>query len=425
MLTNKERYVIGLVIERDGNKALYLHRDPDVANEYKGFWSLPTITVDKNEYMQAIHSKRHSIKLLERLVELNLGGIHLENVDLLNSGTRHRKNYLLQMAIFRAMSRDMPEKRAVKYDDFIFCTPLELIEKNKYKCSTCVSLYFQNLIHRGSLQSTVYYLELTPELADSRRALEEYSPEELWRLAAPNYSLLLKGKAGGDGHFIRELTLDRFFHDFLYKKIRRGSSVLEVGSGDGAILEKILERTKHAYGLELVEDLPVRSTVTKHIIRGNLYDMPETLKSMRFDWIVVNLLLYWLPDLDVACSCISSLLSDRGKVLVIATPPEFTKNGQWEKREKKYTWIMTKPLRRRKELAMINRTVGPLWFYPRSTMDVIRTFGKHRMACIDSQEIYISSFLSREERKSMLNSHPSLLRHEFLPVFTVFVFASF
>lgn len=423
MLKSKKQYAIGLVIERPDGRALYVRRNSEVVSEYKRFWSMPTMAVNKAEYDTAIRSEIHSMKLLQRLATSQLGGIHLERVKFLVSGSRQRTHYLLHMAVFSAMSSVLPDKKAEKYDDLQICTPFEFLQKNNHMCGTCVSLYFQNLVKRGDLPPTIYYLEVPPELADSKRALEDYSPEELWRLAAPNYSLLMKGNAGGEGHFIRAFTLDRFLENFINKESRKEIRVLDLGSGDGALLEKILENTQHAYGLELVEDLPVRSAVVKHIIRGNLYNVPVTLRRKRFDWIVLNLMLHWLPDLNGACSCISSLLSNRGKVLVTVTPPEFTKNGQWERRDDGFTWVMTEPLRRGRSLAMINRTVGPLWFYPRSTIDVIRTFGWNGLSCISGQEIYIDSYLSPEERKNVLISHPSLVRHEMLPVFTVFVFS--
>jgi SAM-dependent methyltransferase len=407
VLKNKERYAIGLAIERHEGEALYVHRNPESA-EYRGFWSLPTMTIDKTEYDAAIHSERHSIELLERLVNLNLGGIHFEDAKFLVSGSRQRAHYLLHMAVFSAMSSMLPDKRIEKYDDFQFLTPSEFLKKNNHRCGTSVSLYFQNLVKRGDLPSTIYYLEVPPELADSLRPLEDDSPEELWRLAAPNYSLLQRGKTGEDGYLIRALTLDRFLREFVDKQIREETRVLEVGSGDGAALKNILERTKHAYGLELVKDLPVKPAVAKHIFRGNLYNIPVTLRNMLFDWVVLNLLLYWLPDLEKACSCISSLLSERGKVLVTVTPPEFTKNGQWERQGSNFTWVMTEPLRRGRSLAMINRTVGPLWFYPRSTIDIIQTFGANGLFCTGGREIYIDSYLSPEEHKSVLSWQYSL-----------------
>jgi SAM-dependent methyltransferase len=423
MPKNKERYAVGLIIERHDGKTLYVHRNPEATNEYKRFWSMPTMAVDKADFYGAISSNRYSIELLERLVKLKLRGNNLEKVKFLISGSRQRTHYILHMAVFSAMSSGLVNIKTEHYDDFQFMTPFEFLQKNNLKCGTCVSLYFQKLVESGDLPSTIYYLEVPPELADSGRALEDYSPEELWRLAAPNYSLLLKGKAGGEGHLIRGLTLDRFLHNFVDREILKKTRVLDVGSGNGAILEKILKKTQNAYGLELVEDLHVRPTVTKHIVKGNLYNIPANLRKMQFDWVVLNLLLNWLPDLDAACSCVSSLLSSRGKVLVTVTPPEFTKNGQWETRNSRYNWVMTEPLRRARALAMINRTVGPLWFYPRSTIDVIQTFCANGLSCIGGKEIYIDSYLSSEELKNVLSSHPSLVRHEMLPMFTVLFFS--
>jgi SAM-dependent methyltransferase len=411
------------VIEREDGKALYGKRDKKRAKEYKEYWSIPSMPIDHAEYSDIVDSKRLSDTIAKRFARTRLAGIRLNGGRLIISGSRQRTKYLLHMAVFNATTNDPLPTRTSKYEEFKFFSPAQFLEVSGRICGTCSSLYLQSLVNRGVLPSTVEYLEISPEIADSDRKLENYSPDELWRLAGQNYSLLLEGKIGGDGHFIRSLTLDRFLDSFIRKEIKRGVRVLDLGCGEGRFLEKIGNRTEFARGLELVESVLKEQRIPLERVKvGNLYDASKIFRDLRFDWVVLNLMLQYIPNLNKAARVIRSLLVENGKVLVTMTTPEFTKNGQWIKEKDKFNWFITKPLRRERVLAMINRLVGPVWLYPRSTIDFLNIFGKNRLYCIDGQHIYLDTYLSPGELSKVLKAYPSLIRHEMLPAFTVLKF---
>jgi hypothetical protein len=129
-----------------------------------------------------------------------------------------------------------------------------------------------------------------------------------------------------------------------------------------------------------------------------------------------------MPNLNKVVTAIRSLLVKNGKVLVTMPPPEFSKNGKWLKKKDIFNWLITKPSRRKEELVMINRLVGPVWFYPRSTVDILNSFGKNGLYCINAEHIYLDSYLTRKERLKILKSYPALVRHEMLPAFTALTF---
>jgi SAM-dependent methyltransferase len=301
-------------------------------------------------------------------------------------------------------------------------TPEEMLRASGRRFGTCCSLYFQGLINRGSITPTCTYLELPPDLADSDRALEEYTQEDLWKLAAPNYSLLVHGQTGGEGCLLRDLVLDRFLDQLAKSPIVHGRNVLDVGCGEGRLLAKLRPQTRNVVGLELVEDVTPSLGVLDCIVRGSVYDAPRLLGRDKFDLAVMNLLVFWLADLDLALRSVSEVLAPGGQLVITTTPPEFTKNGDWVLTGGAYNWIVTVPLRRDRMLTMINRAVGPLWFYPRSSAEILDAAGKNGLRCSGAENLYLDSYLSREELSQVLLNHPSLRRHQMLPAFTTFTF---
>lgn len=415
-------YSIAIVIKDKDGKVLYGKRNAKSA-EYKGYWSLPSMPVEKEEYNIAVSLGQLPDAISNRFAKEKFTDARIDGGELLISGLRQRTNYLLYMAIFKATADCKLPTITAKYDELKFLSTTEILEVNRGVFGTCISLYFQSLVNLGILPSTIEYLEVPPEVAESDRKLEDYSPEELWEFAGLNYPLLLKGKDGGDGHFIRSLTIEKFLEEFIEKEISQGVKVLDLGSGEGSFLEKIGDKTEFVYGLELVENISENhKTTSKQVCVGTLYDAPEIFKDIRFDWVILNLVLSWISNLEEAVRAIRSLLMKNGKVLVTLTPPEFTKNGQWIKKNDEFYWITTKPSRREKELKMINRLIGPLWFYPRSTTDYLNIFGNNGLYCIEAKEIYIDTYLSDEEYSKVLRIYPSLIRHQMLPAFTIFKF---
>lgn len=418
----RERFVIAVAVEGTDDRTLFVHRNPSVNKEYRGFWSLPTLEIPFAEYTEAVNSGSLTTTTMDRFSWKGLGGTPLCGGRLLVAGTRLRTAYSLKMAIFMATSPCAPRLSVGKYDRWACMTPDEMLEASGRRCGTCCSLYLQGLINCGRITPTCIYLELPPDLADSDQTLGEYSPEELWRLAAPNYALLERGETGGEGHILRGLILDRFLDSFLDSQVTPATRVLDAGCGEGGVLERVASRTQLGVGLELVDRLPARETVAKKVVRGNLYDAPRLFGHSQFDLVILNLMVFWLEDLDSAAASISGVLSENGCVLVTTTPPEFTKNGDWILTGGGFNWVVKRPLRRERMLTMINRCVGPLWFYPRCIADILTSFGSKGLYCTGAKQLYLDTYVNDEELFQVLEQNLSLRRHQMLPAFTAITF---
>jgi len=416
-----EKYVLGLIAKYKNNGVLYVHRSKS-SLEYKNFWSLPTITVDEETYKNILKEKNLSSEYINKLSQEKLGGTSIIGGELFISGVRKRTNYIINISLFNVSLVNLPQQLNPKYDNYSILQPKEVISKNKGFCGTCISLYFQGLINNDILPSTFSYLEIPPEIADSERPIVEYTTAELWKLASPNYTLLLSDKTGGEGYLIRRLTLDRFLEDFSNNHIDQSSQVLDMGCGIGNLFKLILQKTTNISGIDLYVDFNCTDEFKNRIKKGDISNSDQLFENNSFDIIFLNLMVFWLPDLNSVCSCIEKILKPSGHIIVTMTHPEYTKNGEWKKVGDDYYWITKEPLKRDRFLTMINRCVGPLWFYPKTTSELIKIFSKNNFHCVDSEEIFLNSYLSKEEVNSILLKHPSLKRHLKIPNFVVYVF---
>lgn len=419
----QERFVVAVAVERGDNRTVFVHRAASLPHEYRGYWSLPALGVSQSQYESLIQNQDLAAETAETISRQRLGGIPLHGGRLLIHGSRERTNYRLHMAVCTAGTDCPPSNLPPKYDYFSFFTPEEMLRASGRIFGTCCSLYLQGLINRGCIAPTCAYLEIPPDVADSSRRIEDYTPEELWNLAAPNYSLLVRGQTGGEGHLLRNLVLDRYLTDLVERRVVGGSNFVDIGCGEGRLLDSIKGRTNRAVGLELVDTITPTPGIADCIVYGSVYDAPKLLGEAHFDWAVMNLLLFWLPDLDAALQSISALLRRGGQVVLTTTPPEFTKNGDWVLTGGDYNWIVTAPLRRDRMLTMINRSVGPLWFYPRSTTDILDSAARNGLRCSGAANLYLDTYLTRKELRQVLQQHPSLRRHQMLPAFCAFEFA--
>jgi len=383
------------------------------------------MSVTREEYRHALKLRRLPTHMAYRFGKTRLKSMRLQTGKLLTSGQRQRSEYLLHMALFAASSSVAPPRRTHKYDQFRFMTPAAFLRAAGHKCGTCSSLYMQSLVNRGLLPTTVEYLEIPPEIADSGRPVEAFAPEELWKLARPNYALMLAGKTGGDGHMIRRVTLDRFWRGFAKCRVARATRVLDTGCGEGRLLRIVRHKTPHAFGLEL---RPAGFAHNAHgavrVKASRLQDASQAFGDMRFDLVILNLVLEWISDLPVAAASVRHLLARQGRAVVTLTPPEFTKSGQWVKRRGQFAWLTTKPVRTAPFLTMVNRLVGPVWYYPRSTADYLHFFGAAGMRCVDAQHIFTDTYTSPSELRGLLGEVPALVRHTMLPAFTVLEFSA-
>ncbi len=419
----QERYAIAIGIERRDSRTLFAHRSPAWDHEYKGYWSLPSLEVPRCEFEKCVETSEVATETAVLISRQRFGGMPIHGGRLLISGSRQRTDYLLHMAVCTVTLNQSPPDPSAKYDKHAFFTPEEMLEASGRRLGTCCSLYFQGLINRGCIAPTCNYLEIPPEIADSGRPLENYTPDELWRLAAPNYSLLVHGLTGGEGHLVRNLVLDRFLAQFIDRHVTCEARVIDVGCGEGRLLERLRRKTNRAIGLELVEASSTSPAAAEYIFHGSAYDARRLIGRADFDLAIMNLLVFWLADLDAAFRAVGELLIPRGRVVLTSTPPEFTKNGNWVLTDGNYNWVTTGALRRDRILTMINRSVGPLWFYPRSTANILNSAAKAGLRCDGATDLYLDTFLTGPELGKVLQQYPYLRRHQMLPAFCALTFS--
>ncbi len=413
------KYVVGLIIDNEEKKTLYCKRSIG-KSEYKGYWSLPTKSICKDDYFFLTREKSIPPKLLQEILASKLNeDFEIFEVHYCLEGKRHRIDYLLNMVLFRCRT----ESKAPKYEGSRHYTesgyfePEEILYKSDKKFGTCVSLYFQYLVNSGVIPVVTDYKEVPPIIADSSRSLEDFSEDELWKLASPNYKLLINGETGTDGLLLRKCTIDIYLENFIMNSIGKDSFVLDLGCGSGQVMNSIRNITKDTFGL----DISSQDQVDSRVKSGSIYDVSKIFQN-KFDVVILNLVLEWISDLDKALAELSKVLKTDSRVLVSFTNPLISRSSQFVERSDEPYWKILKPIKRERELVMINRCVGPLWYFPRGILDVINSFYSLGFNLIEGKDIYINSFLVPEKVEKVLSESPKLVRHIMIPPFIGLLF---
>lgn len=155
---------------------------------------------------------------------------------------------------------------------------------------------------------------------------------------------------------------------------------------------------------------------------GRIEEAASTYGPQAFSRVVLNLVCQWLPNLDSAVGAVAEVTQLGGRVLVTLVPPEFSKNGHFSGRVVSGHWLIDKPVRRKPFLTMINRMVGPLWFFPRTTPEYLTTFAKFQLYCRRAEYIFIDSLLTDLEKETLFKERPLLERHREIPAFLAIEF---
>jgi SAM-dependent methyltransferase len=397
--------------------------------EYSGYWSIPTQRVSADEYQQTLNG-HPSDEMIERLLDRKLARIPLRDIRILKVGERSREDYDLKMIVLGCnMDSQIPSKTDY-YDPIQEMDALSILKLNGYRCGTCVSLLCQYLVDIQVVDPGLEYFELSPTLANSTLPLEEHTPEELWKLAAGDYELLLSGKLGGDGLEVRTVTLDKALQRHLNQLTLSTTRFLDVGCGDGSITEQMHRRTHQAYGIDLhiskrSHDYGKEANINNlNLVEGSIYSLDEQFPENSFDLVLLNLVVQWLPDLDHALIQLHHVIAPQGRVVVTLTSPHATHCGQWRLDDNnKYVWEYDRRIPEKK-LVMLNRMVGPLWFFGRSIITLVNAFKARAFQLISGEEIFLDSYLSHIELESFLSKWPAFRRSLVLPPFTILEFAA-
>lgn len=414
----REIYSVALVIHDTDSNILCGLRDELEVHDYKGFWSIPSTTVEKEEYYSLLDNKQFSDNVTQAFVERIGAKIAFEEV--LISGERIRSSYHLFQLVIHAKIESIPSLRTRKYKKLEYLSPTQIVQRSDGSVGTCISLYFQYLIDNRLLPSTFEYREVTPEIAVGSIIPENMNSAMLWKIAAPNYALLLAGKTGTDGASIRSLSLDRYVASLEKQWAWQGLSVLDVGCGDGALLERLLVSGIDAWGIEL--NMPSRNSAQSHIMCGEASEAKSLFKEKKFNVIFANLVFEWVEDLELTLGVLRQCLASNGRIIATFTVPEFSHAGRWLNEKDKASWLQEKSPRRSPELVMINRCVGPVRYYSRGT-DQIITLGATAGLCVcGMNDIYLDTTLDEAELTQVLVEKPQLARHLLLPMFRAIEF---
>ncbi len=391
--------------------------------EYSGYWSIPSQRISADEYQQTLDGHLPD-KMIERLLDRKLARIPLRDIRILKVGERRRDDYDLKMIVLGCSTDSQLPLKTYYYDPIQEMDVQSILKLNGYRCGTCVSLLCQYLVDIQVVDPGLEYFELSPTLADSTLSLEEHTPEELWKLAAGDYELLLSGKLGGDGLQIRTVTLDKALQRHLNQLTSSTTRFLDVGCGDGSIIEQVLQHTHQAYGIDLQiskHSNDYGKDTSNNLVEGSIYSLDEQFSKNSFDLILLNLVVQWLPDLEHALIQLNRIIAPQGTVVVTLTSPHATHCGQWRFDNNRYIWEYDRRIPEKK-LVMLNRMVGPLWFFGRSIITLVNAFKASGFQLTSGEEVFLDSYLSDTEVESFLSKWPAFRRSLVLPPFTILEF---
>ena len=417
---DKTIYGFALTSE-DSGKFLFVKRS-SWRREYPNFWSLPTITVTEERYREFVKQWHLKKGDFVECVNASYPNARFSASQLLMVAKRVRQEYTLEMALVRlegvlSFEEDLLSKE--KYCDLSWMTTEQAIQLNDNLVGTCFSMHIQNQIEQAKMGQNTYYLEVQPELS-RRELLEELSDDELWCRCSGTYASLKAGDSGGDGHVVRALALDPYVHDTLLK-ISNGRRLLDVGCGQGELVSLLRKSGVEALGLDVS---PTGSCNFAHHIfyASSVFDAKEMFAKHSFDLLVLNLVVNWISDINGLAEIIESLGSRNSEIHVTITPPEFSKNGEWELGSRNPQWNIREPFRRQPFLTMINRGVGPVRFFPHTMADLIVAFSRVGYFCKDVRYLFIDTCGNGAALKAAIVQRPYLVRHQFYPAFIYFIF---
>ncbi|MDR1062854.1 MAG: class I SAM-dependent methyltransferase [Azoarcus sp.] len=411
-------YSLAFVIHDNNGATLYGKRHQAEVSDYKNFWSLPSIRLSESEFHSILGGDGFNSDICDRLS--NYLGATVKFDEILIHGERIRSDYFLHQLLVRAQVCSSLAASSFKYESLRFLSPEQVVSMSNGRVGTCISLYFQYLIDNKVLPTTFEYLEVPPEVADGSLILECTDSEALWKLAGPNYKLLLNNKTGTDGAMIRSLSLDRYIDGLESQCMNQRFSVLDVGCGNGAFVERLALGGINVLGIDL--NKTAHETIKDHIIIGNASRAKELLNNQVFDVILANLVFEWIEDLSAVFNSLAQCLTNNGRIIATFTHPEFSHAGSWVSVDSTPQWIQKKSPRRAHELVMINRCAGPVRYYPRGTDQIITLGCEASLNVCGMKDLYLDTYLDNVELASTLKDRPQLVRHMILPLFRIIEF---
>ena len=413
-----ERWAFALAIYDENSQKFLFGKRGNCRREYVGTWSLPSTSISADQYQSVIQGKP-SKSALALIHEISFSGKRPSwKIIGSISGDRVRHHYDFHMMVL--LVRSIPNvELSAKYSEFRWATIGDALELAHGRVGTCVSLLAQYMIDNGNLDPAVSYLELSPDLWRDRDNLSKYSDESLWERAAGDYRLMKMGDTGSDGARVRSIILNKYWDEFICS-LETGTALLDVGSGSGELIQTARNRGLNAIGVDL--GAAANST---DVLVGNALNLSRQWGPETFDTITLNLVVQWICDLERLVKSIRQVIRSSGLVCISFTPIEYARPGHFVSPKasgESWGWCSDYGISRNPRLTMVNRTVGPVRFYPRTANAYIRSFGAFRLRCVDARYLFLDSYLQDGALGEILNANPLLARHLSVPAFQTLTF---
>jgi SAM-dependent methyltransferase len=411
-----DRFVFAVHIRSRDGKSLLVRRRVDAA-EFPDFWSIPTKRVEEALFRRAAVSLDELVPVVSQLSALRRP--HLEATVRVDR--RKRKGYDLWMKLFTVTVDEATPLNSEKYPDCRWLDSPEIERLFPRGGGMCVAMLINGLIERGDLSTATRFVEIPPELAD--RETSWPSNLEVWKgWGFDQYAGSIQTGGIKDGFLQKTLTVDRYFRRRA-EELRDGlTSAIDLGCGNGSFVRYLHDLGLAAVGVDVA--VPPNESAGSSFHAGDL-ETEDIVAAGDYDLVSMNLLLPWIADLDGLLGRVRKIAAPGCRILASILAPDYAKNGDWHPSGGRTGWLISEPVRRGPSVVMINHTVGPLQFYPRTILDYVSAFAGQGMRCDYGSYLFLDSEMTEEECRSGRFAAPEFDRHRDFPTFAVMEFIAF
>jgi len=417
------KYAIAVAFQFAENKFLFVQRNKD-KSEYPDLWSLPSMSIKRDEYYTLISKKQITGTLAGKFAKKCFVGFTANSIRVVKIGDRIRKSYHLHLILAYAPITLIPNVQSKKYQNAISCSLQEILDRTNYMIGTCISMLLSNEVSKdyAAVNLSRQYIECSPEIYNSsiKKELDKISTPDLWRLNADNYNLLVNYKSGTDGSEVREVMLDRFMIKYIKNNCSNSEKLIDIGCGNGALVNMLSNQGYNIIGTDLCPNVS-KDFNQSLFIEGDIEKVIPKLKK-KYSYLIFNLVLQWIEDIEGTITLLEKIISPQGRVLISLIPPEFSRNGRWINDGRQYLWEFENPLPTKPYMTMLNYSVGPLRYFPRATNDYINAFAKRKYNLSMVKYLYIDSMVSDSEMTQLFKVKENISRYTKIPAFLILEF---
>jgi SAM-dependent methyltransferase len=405
------KFVFAFAVENGDGDILLAKRSRSLS-DYPCAWSLPTRCVGAEEFESGEAALKSASGILHDLLRLE-GPAQVERVSEAN---RARTGYDIVMALFHVKVRGDVQLASDKYEAARWCLASGLPQEFPDGSGLSVAMLNLLLVEQKRIGIASKFYNVPPDLYGKR--LQEWDNSRIWHQTAYDQYIEMRGKDGVvGGFFIKENTADRYVLRRSREILADGPGrVLDIGCGDGQFVSELRERGISAFGC----DIGIEESVDRPWFRKVDLTLGERPWDEQFDLVIINLVLNWVQDMNVALKVTRDSCKDDGRIIVVVPAPEYSKNGYFSKTQGDFSWVIDEPTRSKPFPAMINLSVGPLIYYPRSFPDYINAFAQLDLMLVNCEYIFLDTELDQKELDMALSQWPDLRRKIKFPCFAAF-----